>query len=191
MNIYTRNGDNGVTRLLSGEAVDKDDIRVKAYGAIDELQSHIGVARAMIEPVSINTILSNIQQDLFVASAELASTSEKTRAGQQKISTEDVVLLEEMIDEYTAKYGLPDHFLVPGKTMESAALHVARSVCRRCERIVVTIKKKQGLFDILLAYLNRLSDFLFMLAWAMEVHTTIEEVVEKVMSLQMMKGDYS
>jgi cob(I)alamin adenosyltransferase len=179
MKIYTRQGDQGQTRLLSGDTVEKDDPRVKTYGALDEFQSHLGFARSLIRVKSMASRLNQIQDDIFVASSELASTPKTLSQLKKRITPEDVKRLETWIDEYTATYGLPDGFVVPGNASDSAAVHVARSVCRRCERLIVMLKRQHDFGGkVLVTYFNRLSDLLFVLAWALEIRSVISKVIE-------------
>jgi len=176
--IYTKGGDRGQTRLLSGETVDKDDCRVSAYGSLDELQSHLGVARVLAGQESVRSILYAVQKNLFVAGAELASTHETLVRLERRIGPEDVRRLEEWIDGLTGAYGLPGHFVVPGRSLGSAVLHVARAVCRRCERAVVLLNREAGgEYSECIVFFNRLSDLLFVLAWSLELRTLVEEVV--------------
>ena len=179
MKIYTRQGDQGQTRLLSGDKVEKDDPRVKTYGALDELQSHLGFAKSLIRVASISSLLDKTQKDIFVASSELASTPKTLAELKRRIAQEDVKRLETWIDELTATYGLPDGFVIPGNSSDSAAVHVARSVCRRCERLLVTLKRQHDFGSkVLLVYFNRLSDLLFVLAWALEIRAVISKTIE-------------
>jgi ATP:cob(I)alamin adenosyltransferase len=179
MKIYTRQGDQGQTRLLSGEKVEKDDPRVKTYGALDEFQSHLGFAKSLIRVESIFSLLNEIQEDIFVASSELASTPKTLNELKHRIAQEDVIRLETWIDKFTATYGLPDGFIIPGNSSDSAAVHVARSVCRRCERLIVMLKRQHDFVsNVLIVYFNRLSDLLFVLAWALEIRAVISKVIE-------------
>ena len=179
MKIYTRQGDQGQTRLLSGDKVEKDDPRVKTYGALDELQSHLGFAKSLIRVASISSLLDKTQKDIFVASSELASTPKTLAELKRRIAQEDVKRLETWIDELTATYGLPDGFVIPGNSSDSAAVHVARSVCRRCERLLVTLKRQHDFGSkVLLVYFNRLSDLLFVLAWALQIRAVISKTIE-------------
>lgn len=175
--IYTGVGDKGETRLLSGEMVGKDDSRVKTYGGLDEFQSHLGMARSLIREESVRNVLVTIQEDIFVASSELASTPEALNRLKRRLGNEDISRLERRIDEFTALYGIPRHFVMPGKSPDSAALHIARAVCRRCERLIVMLNKATGGYDTLLVYFNRLSDLLFVLAWALEISAIVEDIV--------------
>jgi cob(I)alamin adenosyltransferase len=153
--IYTRRGDQGQTRLRSGERVSKDDARVKTYG----------MALSLTRFESIRVELGAVQEDVIAASAELASSPEAALQFGRRIGRGDVVRLEQWIDELTASYSLPERFVRPGRSTDSAAVHVARAVCRRCERLIV--------------YFNRLSDFLFVIAWSLEVNAVLEGIVRQ------------
>jgi len=178
--IYTRKGDLGITRLLSSEKVDKGDLRVRTYGILDELQAHIGFVRALTCHGAVRSVLHEIQKDFFVAGAELASSPETLVRLKRRIGRSDIQRLENRIDEFVALYGLPGRFVVPGADLDSAALHVARSVCRRAERSIVMLNRKTTAYDVLLAYFNRLSDLLFVLAWSLEAAAVVETVVATV-----------
>ncbi len=181
--IYTRFGDRGQTKLLSGETVEKDDLRVNTYGALDELQSHLGMARSLIQEESVRSILRAIQKDLFVAGAELASTPERISQLGNRITTKDVNKLEDWIDQMTDWFGMPGGFIIPGDCPESAALHLARSVCRRIERLIVSLNRSTGTYEELIVYINRLSDLLFVLAWSTAVAVAIKKVLDELMAV--------
>lgn len=174
--IYTRKGDKGETRLFSGETVAKDDPRVDAYGTLDELQAHLGMVRALIDPSPLAGAVLRIQRDLSAACAELASSITARGRLVRHIGADDAAWLEGEIDALAAAYGLPKGFIVPGRSPASAAAHVARTVCRRGERRVVQLNREQGGFDDVATYLNRLSDYLFALAWALEVASVVRQV---------------
>ena len=188
--IYTGVGDKGETRLLSGEMVGKDDSRVKTYGGLDEFQSHLGMARSLIRHESVRNVLVTIQEDIFVASSELASTPEALNRLKRRLGNEDISRLERWIDEFTALYGIPRHFVMPGKSPDSAALHIARTVCRRCERLIVMLNKATGGYDELVVYFNRLSDLLFILAWALEINAVVKDVVSDLIEGEARKGNH-
>jgi cob(I)alamin adenosyltransferase len=179
--IYTRQGDQGLTTLLSGEKVYKDDLQVKSYGALDELQSQLGLARSLSRDEEISSMLITIQHDVLTASSELASRPSGFNKLKKRLARRDAERLEEWIDRFTGIYGLPGHFILPGASPDSAALHVARSVCRRCERIMVTLNRQTRSYDRLLVYFNRLGDLLFTLAWAVELSSYIESVLLDLM----------
>jgi cob(I)alamin adenosyltransferase len=178
--IYTRKGDRGDTRLFSGETVSKNDLRVQAYGTLDELQAQLGMVRALVRHEAMQETVLRIQRELSVACTELASGAETVARLKRRIGKEDAGVLEKDIDGLVATYGLPQGFVVPGRSLDSAAAHVARTVCRRAERLVVEINREQHLFDDVSVYLNRLSDFLFALAWSLEVVCVVERVVTEV-----------
>jgi cob(I)alamin adenosyltransferase len=182
--IYTGFGDRGQTRLLSGETVGKDDLRVNTYGALDELQSHLGMARSLVQDESVRSILHAVQKDLFVAGAALASMPELFFQLGNRITDKDVIRLEEWIDQEAERVGLPAGFVIPGTSADSAALHVARSVCRRVERLVVSLNRITGTYERLLVYFNRLSDLLFVLAWSVAVAVAVEAVLNELVTVQ-------
>ncbi|MEB2311832.1 MAG: cob(I)yrinic acid a,c-diamide adenosyltransferase [Sorangiineae bacterium] len=165
MKIYTRTGDDGTTGLFGGARVDKDDARVDAYGTVDETNSALGLARAYRPCASVEAVLAEVQVDLFALGAELACVPGKeSRMGSPLLTAADAARLEAAID--AAEQGLPPlkNFVLPGGTSAAAALHHARTVCRRAERLLWTARRSSPVRDELLIYLNRLSDLLFVLA---------------------------
>lgn len=166
MKIYTRKGDDGTTGLLYGGRVPKDNARTEATGGIDEAVAAIGLARSLGPSAEgLESLLVSVQRQLFVAGAEIATSPEnspKLEAGVSKVTQEMVDALETEIDRISSIAPLPDYFIVPGSTSVSAALDLARSVVRRAERSVVTMARDQMLGDdVVLRFLNRLSDLLF------------------------------
>src|SRR5687768_10807560 len=167
MRIYTRTGDDGDTALFGGGRVPKDDPRVEAYGDVDELNAALGLARAIEIMPRIDEVLVPIQRDLFGLGALLATPNpEKMRQQLEKarIDDERVAQLEQAIDDGEAELEPLRAFIIPGGTPKAAALHVARTVCRRAERRVVHLKHEVELPELVVIYLNRLSDLLFVLA---------------------------
>jgi cob(I)alamin adenosyltransferase len=167
MKIYTRTGDDGGTALFGGGRVRKSDTRVEAYGGADELNSVLGWALTQVEDGSIRERLSSIQHDLFALGAELATPSRsgnRPRPQTPVLPLERVVMMERWIDE--ADEELPElrAFILPGGEAGAAALHVARTVCRRAERSVVRLAESEPVNLDIITYLNRLSDLLFVLA---------------------------
>lgn len=167
MKIYTRTGDRGETALFGGGRVPKDHPRVDAYGTVDELNSVIGWAATQVRDAAVRDRLAALQHDLFAIGAHLATPPE--RPGRRRPRTPDlpearVGEMEAWMDE--AGQELPElrAFVLPGGTAGSAALHVARTVCRRAERAVVTLAREEAVSDAVVPYLNRLSDLLFTLA---------------------------
>src|SRR5580765_2329128 len=164
MKIYTRTGDTGETSLFGGTRVDKDDPRVHAYGEVDEVNACLGLARASATDPEIDAELVLLQRDLFALGAQLADPANKVgnRSAKARLGDQDVERLEELIDRMEA--GLPPlkNFILAGGTPCGAALHVARAVCRRAERAMVALDP--AVDSLLLRYVNRLSDLLFVLA---------------------------
>jgi cob(I)alamin adenosyltransferase len=161
--IYTKTGDEGETGLFGGTRVPKDDARVAAYGDVDELNAAIGLA-ASLEPQGFNmAFLETIQRDLFTIGADLASPDP---AKVPHIGQAQVGALEHMIDGHQAKLEPLQNFILPGGTPKAAAIHLARTVCRRAERAVVGLARRETISPAIVQYLNRLSDLLFVLARA-------------------------
>ena len=163
MNIYTKTGDKGTTSLFGGSRVDKCDLRVDAYGTIDELISFIGLAYAEL-PTEEKRELKKIQKELFMLGAELASDEKGLELLKDKIQVEHIEYLENLIDKYMNIAGPLTEFVIPGKNKPSATLHVARTVARRGERIMTALNEVQPLREEIKKYINRLSDTLFALA---------------------------
>ena len=161
--IYTRTGDRGETGLIGGRRVPKDHLRVEAYGAVDELNAHLGFVRAQTEDAELVALLDDIQHRLFDLGAELATPAGSTDSAPA-IDSAEVEQLEHAIDRYQTSLPQLREFILPGGTSLAAALHVARTVCRRAERRLVTLGRKEPVRAGLLQYLNRLSDLLFVLA---------------------------
>lgn len=167
MRIYTRTGDTGETGLFGGGRVAKDHARVAAYGDVDELNSALGVARATEPAAMFDPELEAIQRDLFSIGGQLATPDpEKVRAALEKamLSTSRIQELESAIDAAEAELPPLRAFVLPAGTPKAAALHLARTVCRRAERSVVTLARSEEVPELFLIYLNRLSDYLFTLA---------------------------
>jgi cob(I)alamin adenosyltransferase len=167
MKIYTKTGDTGTTGLFGGGRVGKDHPRVEAYGDVDELNAALGLARAVEVMPRIDEVLVPIQRDLFAIGALLATPNrEKMRQHLEKARVDDerVAQLERAIDDADRELEPLRAFVLPGGTPKAAALHVARTVCRRAERRVVRLQTDEDLPPVVVVYLNRLSDLLFTLA---------------------------
>ena len=166
--IYTRTGDDGTTGLLFGGRISKADPTTEAYGAVDEAVAAIGMARALADHPVLEAELLQVQRDLFVVGADLATNPAqrpKLVPGVSLTTTEMVDRLEELIDRTVAAHPLPGEFVVPGANPVSAALDVARATVRRAERGVVAQQRQKGtVSEEVLRYLNRLSDLLFCFA---------------------------
>ncbi len=171
MKIYTKTGDKGQTSLYDGTRVDKDSLRVESYGTVDELNSSIGFAMKFIEEDEIKEKLKKIQMRLFFVAGELATLEEGKYV--YKIKEEDIAALEKIIDDYLPKISGVDKFIVPGSSIAAAALHVSRTICRRAERRILTLKREEQVSDILIKFVNRLSDVLYTYARYLENDLTI------------------
>jgi cob(I)alamin adenosyltransferase len=164
MNIYTRTGDEGQTGIIGGR-VEKDDIRVEAYGTVDELNCFVGQAKSLLSDAKfadLSNDLLQIQHELFDCGHDLALA--KTGLYPYKVFAEMVDYIEVLIDRYDAETKDLQRFILPGGSMISSALHVCRTVCRRAERIVVTLARTQEINPEVRRYLNRLSDLFFTIA---------------------------
>jgi cob(I)alamin adenosyltransferase len=167
MKIYTRTGDEGDTGLFGGGRVAKDDPRVEAYGAVDELNAAIGMARSVEMMPRVDEVLAPVQRDLFAIGALLATPDHdkmKEQLAKARIDDERIAELERAIDAGESELEPLKSFILPGGTPKAAALHVARTVCRRAERRVITLQHTVPLPQLAIIYLNRLSDLLFVLA---------------------------
>jgi cob(I)alamin adenosyltransferase len=177
MKIYTKTGDSGETSLFGNTRVSKADARVDAYGEVDEINACLGAVRAAGVDADIASALEAIQQDLFALGARLADPSARIAARVTKaaIGESDVQRLEEIIDRLENELPPLRRFILPGGAPAGAALHVARTVCRRAERRVVALGA-DAVEPILLAYLNRLSDLLFVAARVVNHRAGVPEV---------------
>jgi cob(I)alamin adenosyltransferase len=156
--IYTRGGDQGMTSLLDGTRVKKYDIRVESYGTIDELNSQIGFACHFIDNELLRERLRAVQKELFGVAGELADPS-----GQYKANFDEktIAKLENWIDETLKLFDPAPKFIVPGSNQASGVLHIARTVCRRAERLIVNLNDQTPVNPVLIKYINRLSDLLY------------------------------
>jgi cob(I)alamin adenosyltransferase len=164
--IYTRAGDAGETSLGDGARVSKTDLRIEAYGTVDELNSLVGLALAGDVPDEFRPWLERVQNDLFDLGADLSVPLEDDRRERLRVTPEQVERLEELCDLVNERLEPLKSFVLPGGTEAAAQLHVARAVCRRAERLAVAIAAEHRVNPAALAYLNRLSDLLFILARA-------------------------
>lgn len=164
MKIYTKTGDSGDTRLFDGTSVRKNDPRVEAYGNVDELNSFIGAAASFLQDSELKGILADIQRDLFSVGAQLADPKQHGKKQKSKIDPARVTMLEETIDRFETELPPLRQFILAGGDPAGAMLHVARTVCRRAERRVVGLAESVEIDPLTIEYLNRLSDFLFVMA---------------------------
>lgn len=171
MKIYTKTGDKGTTALFGGTRVPKHHIRIDSYGTVDELNSYIGLIRDQDINTHYKDILINIQDKLFTVGAILATDPEKAvlkngkeRLNIPKISDEDIALLETEMDEMESHLSPMTHFVLPGGHQTVSFCHIARCVCRRAERLASALNELEPFHSNTLTYINRLSDYLFVLA---------------------------
>jgi cob(I)alamin adenosyltransferase len=166
MKIYTKTGDKGKTSLIGGTKVYKSDLRIEAYGTVDELNSFVGLCLDHLKSHNINNVLAEIQDRLFTIGSALACDPEKeTKLKIPDLHESDVELLEKEIDKMNEALPVMKSFILPGGHVAVSTLHVTRCVCRRAERCCVRMQKKEmEVESLIIKYLNRLSDYLFVLA---------------------------
>ncbi len=174
--IYTKTGDTGETSLLGGERVTKDCITLQVVGEIDELNSKIGEAVAHLFGSLLTEFLVKIQHDLFKVGAEVAALQTTVGEGLVKVGEEEIKELEENIDSCSEDLPELKNFILPGGCLAGAHLHHARTICRRTERVLVTLGKEQTVRPELYKYLNRLSDYLFTAARWVNFQEGVEEI---------------
>lgn len=176
MPIYTRTGDQGQTSVIGGR-VDKDDVRVEAYGSIDELNSFVGQAAALTDGEMFDDMreqLLQIQQELFDCGSDLAYV--KLSESRYKVTPEPAEHLEVWIDQYQAESPPLEKFILPGGTQLASALHICRTVCRRAERRAITLSHAKDVNPEVLKYLNRLSDYFFAAARAANARLKVADI---------------
>ncbi len=176
MKIYTKTGDDGTTGLFGGGRVRKDDLRVEAYGAVDEANASIGVARGVGLDADVDKLLGSIQHELFDVGADLATPADAdARSHLEPVTEADVDALEAAIDRFEAEVEPLRQFILPAGHAGSAALHVARAVVRRAERRTVALAAVEPVEGAVSRYLNRLSDLLFVLARVVNARNGVSE----------------
>ena len=177
MKIYTKTGDQGTTSLIGGSRVAKNSVRLEAYGTIDELNSHIGMIRSFAIGESIVGELIAIQAHLFELGGNLATDSTLSNVKLTLgVKEEDVLFLEEAIDRMDAEVPPLKYFLLPGGSQVVSFCHIARTVCRRAERRILDLSTETAVDDLLVKYVNRLSDYLFILSRKISHDLGVEEV---------------
>lgn len=182
MRIYTRSGDKGTTALIGGTRVPKHHIRIETYGTLDELNAHLGMLRSMQVSEKDNAQLVEIQTNLFTMGSELATDPEKAimrngkkRLNISKISPAHIEQMEGWIDRINENLPPLKNFLLPGGNQTVAQSHICRTVCRRTERLATALDEAEGIDENLLKYLNRLSDYLFVLSRKLAKDLQVEE----------------
>jgi len=179
MKIYTKTGDSGTTALIGGTRLSKAHIRIDAYGTVDELNAHVGLLRDQSVNTARRDLLKEIQDRLFTIGSHLASEPDQTRKKLPDLHSTDILLLENEMDAMDAKLPVLRAFVLPGGHESVSFGHVARTVCRRAERAVVLLNEHEPMDEIVIRYLNRLSDYLFMLCRLMTQELGAEEVAWK------------
>ena len=178
MKIYTKSGDKGKTSLIGGKRVSKDDIQIDAYGTIDELNSNLGLLRDYCSIESDKSFILNIQKDLFIIGSLLAVDYSK-KSNEQRIdfSQNKIILIENKIDEIDLSLSKMTNFIIPGGHVTVSTCHISRSICRRAERKCIKFAKQFELNNDILIYLNRLSDYLFVLSRKISLDTNTQEIM--------------
>jgi cob(I)alamin adenosyltransferase len=183
MKIYTKTGDKGTTSLFGGTRVSKDHLRIESYGTVDELNSYIGLIKDQAIDEFTKNVLIKIQHDLFTIGSMLATPinketlkNGKERLNIPKITATSVIYLENNIDEMNSKLPSMTHFILPGGHTTVSFCHIARCVCRRAERLSVSLHEQETINLDILTYLNRLSDYLFVLARKLSKELRAQEV---------------
>lgn len=183
MKIYTKTGDNGTTALFGGTRVAKHHLRIESYGTIDELNSWLGLIRDQEIDVHSKKILTLVQDKLFTVGAILATDPEKwtlkngkERLNIPKIENDDIELLEKEMDDMEGSLPPMTHFILPGGHTTVSYCHIARTVCRRAERLASHLHENEPFDERVLSYINRLSDYLFVLARKLSLDLQAEEI---------------
>ncbi|GAB3850583.1 cob(I)yrinic acid a,c-diamide adenosyltransferase [Hymenobacter terrigena] len=176
MKIYTKTGDKGLTSLIGGTRVPKSSLRIECYGTVDELNSHVGLVRDQEVNAGRRPLLKEIQDRLFTIGSALAADPEKSKMKLPDLHAADVTLLEDEMDRLNLDLPELRAFILPGGHPAVSHAHVARCVCRRAERLVIHLAEDAFVAELVVVYLNRLSDFLFVLSRAMAHELGVEEV---------------
>lgn len=176
MKVYTKSGDKGTTSLLGGERVSKGALRIEAYGTVDELNAFLGLIRDHEKDLDRKAFMKSIQDNLFTIGADLATKEEKSKIKKPVILEEDVLQLEKAIDQMEEDLPPLRKFILPGGHPVVSYCHIARTVCRRAERRVITLNEQEKIADVIIKYLNRLSDYLFVLGRLISKKLNAEEV---------------
>ncbi|WP_207435686.1 cob(I)yrinic acid a,c-diamide adenosyltransferase [Sabulibacter ruber] len=180
MKIYTKTGDKGETSLIGGTRVKKSHLRIEAYGTVDELNSFIGVVRDQEVNQNRQQIFSEIQDRLFTIGSTLATDPDKEgKVKTPDLHDSDIKLLEEQMDLLDEKLPPLRNFILPGGHPSVSFCHVARTVCRRAERLAIALQEESHVDDLVVKYLNRLSDFLFVLSRANSFELGVKEITWK------------
>ena len=187
MKIYTKTGDKGLTGLIGGKRIPKSDIRIIAYGSVDELNSYIGLSISLLSKHTLSSsssfsdivvTLSRIQNELFVIGSDLADP-DLSRSSSLRVQSNMITVLENDIDNYEKELSPITYFILPGGSIESSNLHIARSIARRTETNVAKLFLEDMINTLVLVYLNRLSDLLFVLSRTINKRLQISDIAWK------------
>jgi len=179
LKIYTKQGDKGETSLIGGTRVPKYDERIEAYGTVDELNSFVGLIRDQDIDLHYKQVLLNIQNILFVVESHLASDNPESVSKLPSISNKDILILENEIDKMNEELPELKSFILPGGHTTVSYCHIARTICRRAERLTIKLTEKYNIDEIVVKYLNRLSDYFFVLARKLTKDLKVNEVLWK------------
>jgi cob(I)alamin adenosyltransferase len=174
--IYTKTGDAGQTSLFGGRRLHKHHLRIESYGTVDELNAYVGLLRDNVENEEVRAILKLIQDRLFTIGANLASDPEQDLPAPD-LKNEDIQLLENEMDRMDESLPALKNFILPGGHTTVSFCHIARTVCRRAERLIVALAQEEPVAEVVLKYMNRLSDYLFILARKLSQDLGVEEIV--------------
>jgi cob(I)alamin adenosyltransferase len=178
--VYTRTGDKGMTSLVGGVRIKKTDLRIEAYGSVDELSAHLGLLASMLPEGDDRTMIIRIQNNLFIVCTHLATDQSKTPLyPSAHLADGEIALLERKIDEVMALLPEFQGFVLPGGCQEAAQAHVARTVCRRVERCIIALAERAPVDAEIMQYVNRLSDYLFVLAKKINFNKGVSEILWK------------
>jgi cob(I)alamin adenosyltransferase len=176
MKIYTKTGDIGETSLFGGRRVLKSELRIEAYGTVDELNSWIGLVRDVQTDAAVKALLKDIQDRLFTLGSVLAADPANNKIKTLDLYESDIEILEKAIDQMDSQLEPLKNFILPGGHVNVSYCHLARTVCRRAERLTVALNQSDALNPLIIKYLNRLSDYLFTLARKIAKDLGVEEV---------------
>jgi cob(I)alamin adenosyltransferase len=176
MKIYTKTGDKGKTSLLGGTRVSKNNDRINTYGTIDELNSFLGLVSDLEQNKNRIDFIRNIQSRLFTIGSSLAAETDRAKDFKPDLEESDITVLEEAIDEMNESLPIMKNFIIPGGHQLVSSTHIARTVCRRAERLVISLAETEDIEEIIIRYLNRLSDYLFVLSRKQGNELKVDEI---------------
>ena len=176
MKIYTKTGDKGKTSLLGGTRVSKNNDRINTYGTIDELNSFLGLVSDLDHEAHRMLLIREIQSRLFTIGSSLAAETARAKEFKPDLEENDIIVLEQAIDKMNESLPPMKNFILPGGHQLISTTHVARTVCRRAERLIINLSEKEEVEEIIVRYLNRLSDYLFVLARKQGFDLKVDEI---------------